>query len=42
MKKNLVIALLLAVLVALALGGWAVDAMRKLRSPRSGLAMRPA
>jgi len=42
MKKTLLIALLLVALIALALGGWAVDGARKLRSPRSGLAVRPA
>jgi sensor domain CHASE-containing protein len=41
-KKILLLTLLFVALIALALGGWAVDAMRKLRFPRSGLAVRPA
>src|SRR5262249_29299616 len=37
MKRKLVISLFVAALILLALGGWAVDATRKLPSPRSRL-----
>jgi len=42
MKRKLLIALLLAVLLVLALGGWTVDATRKLLTPKAAAAARSA
>jgi len=40
--RPLYIAILLAAMLALAVGGWIVDGARKLRSPRGRLAPRIA
>jgi hypothetical protein len=42
MKKTLLITLLFTALIVLALGGWAVDATRKLRFSRPSPRLRPA